>query len=101
MHSGQSPATILREAENTNTTVVIQEVIGEISSMDSLMASAQANVWADAAKTTAAEAARLHEAASKAAVVACDMGTSWAVAHMAARVAKKRKLKATTAHPPR
>ena len=73
----QSPATILREAENTNASVVIRDFIWEISNMGSLMASAQANVCAEAAKTVAAEAARLHEAASKAADVACDTTTSW------------------------
>ena len=62
------------------------------------MASAQTNVWADAAKTAAAEAARLHEAANKAVDVACDMATSWALAHTPACVANKCKLKATTAH---
>ena len=66
--------------------------------MDSLMASAQANFWAIAAKTAVAEAARLHEAASKAADVAYDTAESSAVAHTAARVARKRKVKATKAY---
>ena len=61
---------------NINATVVIQEVIGEISSMDSLMASAHANVWAISAKTAEADTAHLHEATSKAADVACDTTTS-------------------------
>ena len=76
--------------ENTNAFLFI----GVVSTLQSQMATAKADVWAQTAMNAAAEAARLTEAANKAADRASKIAENASRAYMAARAARKRRGKA-------
>ena len=68
--------------------------IGAVSTLQSQMATAKADVWAQTTMKAAAEAARLTQAANKAAERASKTAENASRAYMAARAARKRRGKA-------
>ena len=83
----QWPTTISQVEENTNAFLFI----GAVSTLQSQMATAKADVWAQTAMKPAAEAAHLTEAANKAVDRASKTAENASRAYMAARAARKRR----------